>query len=115
MTADEAAEHAARGGSVWDWAGTEVSLGRDTDVVLVGIGDAPTVEILAAAELPAQFVPSLAVRVVNVIDLMALLRPDLDAGIKGIRPRARSRCRFTRGAECRRRTPSSRLRTRPPC
>nr|WP_241841419.1 phosphoketolase family protein [Pseudofrankia sp. BMG5.36] len=77
LTADEAAEHAARGGSVWDWAGTETSLERDPDVVLVGIGDVPTMEILAAAELLRRFVPSLAVRVVNVIDLMALLRPDL--------------------------------------
>ncbi len=77
LTADEAAEHAARGGSVWDWAGTEFQDGREPDVVLAGIGDVPTMEILAAAELLRRFVPSLAVRVVNIIDLMALLRADL--------------------------------------
>jgi len=77
LTADEAAEHAARGGSVWDWAGTEQELGRSPDVVLVGIGDVPTMEILAAAELLRRYVPSLSVRVVNVIDLMALMRSDL--------------------------------------
>jgi xylulose-5-phosphate/fructose-6-phosphate phosphoketolase len=77
LTADEAAEHAVRGGSVWDWAGTEARHGRDPDVVLVGIGDVPTMEILAAAELLRRYVPSLAVRVVNIIDLMALLRADL--------------------------------------
>jgi xylulose-5-phosphate/fructose-6-phosphate phosphoketolase len=77
LTADEAAEHAARGGSVWDWAGTEVRHGREPDVVLAGIGDVPTMEILGAAELLRRFTPSLSVRVVNVIDLMALLRSDL--------------------------------------
>ncbi|CAO5159778.1 putative phosphoketolase [Frankia sp. AiPs1] len=76
LTTDEAAEHAARGGSVWDWAGTETRNGRDPDIVLAGIGDVPTMEILAAAELLRRFVPSLTVRVVNIIDLMALLRPD---------------------------------------
>jgi xylulose-5-phosphate/fructose-6-phosphate phosphoketolase len=44
--------------------------------VLAGIGDVPTMEILAAADLLRRYVPSLAVRVVNVIDLMAMLRPD---------------------------------------
>ncbi|WP_261555363.1 phosphoketolase family protein [Frankia tisae] len=77
LTAAEADEHAARGGSVWDWAGTESQHGRDPDIVLVGIGDVPTMEILAAAQLLRRFVPSLSVRVVNVIDLMALLRSDL--------------------------------------
>ncbi|MCM3882386.1 phosphoketolase family protein [Frankia sp. R82] len=77
LTADEAAEHAARGGSVWDWAGTEKALGGDADIVLAGIGDVPTMEILAAADLLRAFVPNLAVRVVNIIDLMALLRSDL--------------------------------------
>ncbi|EFC80696.1 phosphoketolase [Parafrankia sp. EUN1f] len=77
LTADEAAEHCARGASVWDWAGTEARHGRDPDIVLVGIGDVPTMEILAAADLLQQFVPSLSVRVVNVVDLMALLRSDL--------------------------------------
>ncbi|WP_018635986.1 phosphoketolase family protein [Parafrankia elaeagni] len=77
LSADEADEHAARGGSVWDWAGTEVDLGREPDVVLAGIGDVPTLEILAATDLLRRYVPGLAVRVVNVMDLMALLRSDL--------------------------------------
>ncbi|WP_045880246.1 phosphoketolase family protein [Pseudofrankia sp. DC12] len=77
LSADEATEHCARGGSVWDWAGTEARAGRDPDVVIVGIGDVPTMEALAAADLLRRFVPSLAVRFVNVVDLMALLRPDL--------------------------------------
>jgi xylulose-5-phosphate/fructose-6-phosphate phosphoketolase len=77
LSADEATEHCARGGSVWDWAGTETRAGRDPDVVIAGLGDVPTMEALAAADLLRRFVPSLAVRFVNVVDLMALLRPDL--------------------------------------
>jgi xylulose-5-phosphate/fructose-6-phosphate phosphoketolase len=77
LSAAEAAEHCARGGSVWDWAGTETQLGRDPDVVIAGIGDVPTMESLAAADLLRRFVPTLAVRFVNVVDLMAMLRSDL--------------------------------------
>jgi xylulose-5-phosphate/fructose-6-phosphate phosphoketolase len=77
LSAAEAAEHCARGGSVWDWAGTEARQARDPDVVIAGIGDVPTLEALAAADLLRRFVPSLAVRFVNVVDLMALLRADL--------------------------------------
>jgi xylulose-5-phosphate/fructose-6-phosphate phosphoketolase len=77
LSAGEAEEHCARGGSVWDWAGTETRAGRDPDVVIAGIGDVPTMEALAAADLLRRYVPSLAVRFVNVVDLMALLRADL--------------------------------------
>ncbi len=77
LTADEAAEHCARGASVWDWAGTEVGRGgAEPDVILAGVGDVPTMETLAAAQLLAQYVPSLSVRVVNVVDLMALMPRD---------------------------------------
>ncbi len=75
LTPDEAAEHAARGASVWDWAGTEKPSGPD--IVLACIGDVPTMETLAAAQLLREFVPELSVRVVNVVDLMALIPPDV--------------------------------------
>jgi xylulose-5-phosphate/fructose-6-phosphate phosphoketolase len=75
LSPDEAAEHAERGGSIWEWAGTERA-GRP-DVVLAGIGDVPTLEILGAADLLRRFVPEMSVRVVNVVDLMAILRRDL--------------------------------------
>jgi xylulose-5-phosphate/fructose-6-phosphate phosphoketolase len=84
LTMDEAAEHCAAGASVWDWAGTESvpgegSAGRpdEPDVVLAAAGDVPTQEILAAAQLLRRYVPYLRVRVVNVVDLMALL-PEQD-------------------------------------
>ena len=74
LTADEAAAHCERGGSVWDWAGTEIHhSGSQPDIVLACIGDVPTMELLAAAQLLREWVPDLITRVVNVVDLMALM------------------------------------------
>jgi xylulose-5-phosphate/fructose-6-phosphate phosphoketolase len=74
LTADEAAAHCERGGSVWEWAGTEIDHPeRPLDVVLACIGDVPTMEMLAAAQLLREWVPDLVVRVVNVVDLMAMM------------------------------------------
>lgn len=79
LTLEQAAEHCAAGASVWHWAGTEDDADGspdEPDVVLAAAGDVPTQEILAAAELLRVWVPYLRVRVVNVVDLMALLPPD---------------------------------------
>ncbi|CAN5246091.1 phosphoketolase family protein [soil metagenome] len=71
LSIEEAKEHCARGLGVLPWAGTEVE-GREPDVVLAAAGDVPTLEILAAAALLRERIPELAVRVVNVVDLMRL-------------------------------------------
>ena len=72
---EAAAAHCAKGLSVWDWAGTESS-GRDTpDVVMACAGDVPTLEALAAVDLLRTHIPSLTIRVVNVVDLLALQSP----------------------------------------
>jgi len=71
LTMDEAIAHCTRGLGIWEWAGTEVE-GEDPDVVLACAGDVPTLETLAAADLLHQRIPSLKVRVVNVVDLMRL-------------------------------------------
>jgi xylulose-5-phosphate/fructose-6-phosphate phosphoketolase len=71
---DTARQHAARGASVWDWAGNEHR--GEPDVVLGAAGDIMTMETLAAAELLRQYVPQLEFRVVNVLDLMALFPKD---------------------------------------
>ncbi len=79
---EEAIEHAARGASVWHWAGNEkniaqpeLSAGRDPDVVLACAGDTPTLETVAAAWWLRRLAPELCIRVVNVIDLMTLFPP----------------------------------------
>ncbi|MDJ0468242.1 phosphoketolase family protein [Rhodococcoides fascians] len=74
LTLPEARVHAAAGASRWDWAGTEVAdTEEDPEIVLACAGDVPTEETLAAAELLRTWTPELRFRVVNVIDLMALL------------------------------------------
>ena len=75
LTIEEAVEHAARGASVWDWAGSASD--GEPDVVLACAGDTPTLETIAAASWLRDFVPELRGRVVNVIDLMTLFAPSI--------------------------------------
>ncbi|MFD8638118.1 phosphoketolase, partial [Streptomyces sp. NPDC059656] len=60
------------GAGIWEWAGTDHG-SRDPDVVLACAGDVPTLEVLAAAALLREHLPSLAVRVVNVVDIARLM------------------------------------------
>ncbi len=70
-----AREHCEKGASAWAWASNDG--GETPDVVLAAAGDAPTLEVIAAAWLLRRHVPDLKVRVVNVVDLMALFVPRL--------------------------------------
>jgi xylulose-5-phosphate/fructose-6-phosphate phosphoketolase len=67
---EAAIEHCARGISVWNWVSN--AGGEEPDVVLACAGDIPTLETIAAAHWLRQHAPELRVRVVNVVDLMAL-------------------------------------------
>ncbi|MGY0021768.1 phosphoketolase family protein [Streptomyces sp. YJ-C3] len=71
LSLGQARAHCARGAGVWEWAGTE--RGDGPDVVLACAGDVPTQEILAAAGLLRRYLPELAVRVVNVVDMSRLM------------------------------------------
>jgi xylulose-5-phosphate/fructose-6-phosphate phosphoketolase len=73
LSMDDAAQHCARGASVWRWASSEA--GGEPDVVLAAAGDIATMEVVAAAWLLRRHVPALRVRVVNVVDLMTLFPP----------------------------------------
>jgi len=70
-----AIEHCRRGASAWAWASNDE--GREPDVVLAACGDAPTLETVAAAWWLRRRAPELRVRVVNVVDLMALFPPSV--------------------------------------
>ncbi len=70
LTLEEAVAHCRAGASIWPWASTQG--GADPDVVLVGIGDVPMLEVMAAAQTLRQDVPELRVRVVNITDLLIL-------------------------------------------
>ncbi|HET6794115.1 MAG TPA: phosphoketolase family protein, partial [Acidimicrobiales bacterium] len=73
LTLEQARLHCARGLGIWEWASTR---GDDPDVVLACCGDVPTLEVLAATHLLRMHLPDLAVRVVNVVDLMRLQPAD---------------------------------------
>src|SRR5439155_1585754 len=73
LSMEDAIAHCTRGLGIWDWASTDE--GRDPDVVLACAGDVPTLETLAAADLIRQHLPQVAVRFVNVVDLMRLQPP----------------------------------------
>ncbi len=66
---DAAIAHCTRGLGIWQWASTATD---EPDVVLACAGDVPTLETLAAADILRRELPDLAVRVVNVVDLMRL-------------------------------------------
>ncbi|QCX27685.1 phosphoketolase family protein [Nocardioides jishulii] len=70
LTMDEAIVHCTKGIGIWDWAGTHPT--EEPDVVLGCAGEVPTMEALAAVELLRGFFPDLAIRFVNVVDLMRL-------------------------------------------
>jgi xylulose-5-phosphate/fructose-6-phosphate phosphoketolase len=71
LSMDEAARHCEAGIGIWDWACNEQSA-VEPDVVMACAGDVPTMETLAAVDLLRQNIPELSIRVVNVVDLMAL-------------------------------------------
>jgi xylulose-5-phosphate/fructose-6-phosphate phosphoketolase len=66
---DAAVRHCTRGLGVWEWASNEQS---DPDVVMACAGDVPTLETLAAVTLLRAYVPDIRIRVVNVVDVLAL-------------------------------------------
>jgi xylulose-5-phosphate/fructose-6-phosphate phosphoketolase len=68
---EAAAQHCAAGASIWHWA-SNVAETEEPDVVLASAGDTATLETVAAAWLLRKHAPALKVRVVNVVDLMAL-------------------------------------------
>ena len=74
LSMEDAVLHCARGIGIWDWASND---GGDPDVVMGCCGDVPTLETLAAVDILRQELPSLKVRVVNVVDLMRI-QPDTE-------------------------------------
>ncbi len=67
---DSAIRHCEAGIGVWEWASNDG--GSEPDVVMACAGDVPTLETLAAVDFLRANLPSLKIRVVNVVDLMTL-------------------------------------------
>ncbi|NOZ53805.1 MAG: phosphoketolase family protein [Gammaproteobacteria bacterium] len=67
---EAAITHCVAGIGIWAWASNDQ--GARPDVVMACAGDVPTLETLAAVDILRQHLPKLKVRVINVVDLMAL-------------------------------------------
>jgi xylulose-5-phosphate/fructose-6-phosphate phosphoketolase len=67
---ESAVKHCTAGLGIWEWASNDA--GSEPDVVMACAGDVPTLETLAAVEMLRQHFPTLKIRVINVVDLMAL-------------------------------------------
>ena len=70
LTMDQAIKHCSAGVGIWEWASNDTD--GEPDVVMACAGDVPTLETLAAVDLLRQHLPTLKVRVINVVDLMTL-------------------------------------------
>ncbi len=70
MDMDEAVNHCTKGIGTWDWASNDQ--GAEPDVVMVGCGDIPTQEALAATAILREHFPALKIRFINVVDLFKM-------------------------------------------
>lgn len=73
LTMDEAVKHCTAGLGIWEWASNDK--GSEPDVVMACCGDVPTLETLAAVDLLRRHIPTLKIRVINVVNLMKLQQP----------------------------------------
>ncbi|MEK6640705.1 MAG: phosphoketolase family protein, partial [Nitrospirota bacterium] len=74
LNMDDALKHCAAGIGIWEWASNDKN--SEPDVVMACCGDVPTLETLAAVSLLRAYLPTVKVRVVNVVDLMKLQPPN---------------------------------------
>ena len=70
MDMDAAIKHCTKGIGIWDWASNDQ--GAEPDVVMVGCGDIPTKEALAATALLRAHFEDLKIRFINVVDLFRM-------------------------------------------
>ena len=67
---EAAIRHCTKGLGIWGWASNDQ--GVEPDVVMVGCGDIPTKEALAATALLRTEFPDLRIRFINVVDLFRM-------------------------------------------
>ncbi|MQW86462.1 phosphoketolase [Sinorhizobium saheli] len=72
MDMGSAVAHCRTGLGIWEWASNDDG---DPDAVVACAGDVPTMESLAAVMVLREAFPALRLRVVNVVDIMALQAP----------------------------------------
>jgi xylulose-5-phosphate/fructose-6-phosphate phosphoketolase len=70
LAMEAAIRHCTKGIGIWEWASNDQ--GSEPDVVMVGCGDIPTQEALAATALLRANFPDLKIRFINVVDLFRM-------------------------------------------
>jgi xylulose-5-phosphate/fructose-6-phosphate phosphoketolase len=70
MDMEAAVRHCTKGLGIWGWASNDQ--GSEPDVVMVGCGDIPTKEALAATALLREHFADLKIRFINVVDLFRM-------------------------------------------
>ena len=70
LSMDAAVMHCTQGIGIWQWASNDQQ--GEPDIVMGCCGDTPTLEVMAAVSLLREHLPSLKIRVINVVDLMKL-------------------------------------------
>jgi len=73
LTMNAAIKHCSEGIAIWQWASNDHP--GEPDVVMACAGDVPTHETLAAVDILRQHFSELKIRVINVVNLMALQPP----------------------------------------
>ena len=68
LNMDEAISHCTKGIGTWNF----VSNDPNPDIIIACSGDTPTLEAIAATKILKEYVPSLKIRFINVVDLMKL-------------------------------------------
>ncbi len=77
FTLEQARRHVAKGIGIVPWASNDDDGTKpdEPDVVMACAGDIPSKETLAAVEILRQQIPTLKIRVINVVKLFALTKP----------------------------------------
>lgn len=70
LSIEEAIRHCSKGIGIWAWASNDFP--SEPDIIMACCGDIPTLETLAAVDLLRTLIPTIKIRVINVVDLMVL-------------------------------------------
>ena len=68
LTMEEAVRHCTNGIGTWDFVANDAN----PDLIMACAGDTPTLETIAATKILKEYLPSLKIRFINVVDLMKL-------------------------------------------
>ena len=68
LNMDEAIKHCTKGIGIWDFVSNDIN----PDLIIASAGDTPTIEAIATVKILKEYIPSLKIRFINVVDLMKL-------------------------------------------